>query len=176
MNHERKTLSDDPFVQLARRAIRAFVTEGVTVLPPAKLPEAMIDPAAVFVSITKSGMLRGCIGTILPTAPTAAAETIANAIKAATADPRFPAVRDDELGELDVSVDVLTPPEVCCREDLDPSRYGVIVESGWRRGLLLPALEGVESVGDQIAIACRKAGIDPAGPMTLHRFSVVRHV
>ena len=176
MNHERETRSADPFVQLARRAIRAFVAEGVTVSPPAVLPEAMADPAAVFVSIKKSGMLRGCIGTILPTAPSAAAETIANAIKAATADPRFSAVREDELEKLDVSVDVLTPPEVCRREDLDPSRYGVIVESGWQRGLLLPALEGVDSIEDQIAIACRKAGIDPDGPMILHRFSVVRHV
>ena len=168
--------SVDPFVRLARQAIRAYVAEGATLSPPADLPEAMAHPAAVFVSIKKADALRGCIGTILPTAPSAAAETIANAIKAATADPRFPPVRQDELEHLEVSVDVLTQPEPCEAEDLDPSLYGVIVESGWRRGLLLPDLEGVESVEDQIAIAQRKAGIAPGEPVTLHRFSVVRHV
>lgn len=176
MNHENGTRLADPFVRLARQSIRAYVAEGVTLSPPEELPEEMTRPAAVFVSIKKAGALRGCIGTILPTAPNAAVETIANAIKAATADPRFPAIRRDELEELDVSVDVLTPPEICGPEDLDPSRYGVIVESGWRRGLLLPALEGVESVEDQIAIARRKAGIAADESVILQRFSVNRHV
>ncbi len=97
-----------------------------------------------------------------PTQPTLAEEIVHNAIQAATADPRFPPLRADELADLDISVDVLQPAEPAAIEDLDPRIYGVIVTADWRRGLLLPDLEGVDTVEDQIEIACQKAGIGPA--------------
>ena len=165
----------DPYVTLADRAVRAYVTEGRVIDPPAALPAGMESKAGTFVSIKKRGALRGCIGTFAPTEPTIAAEVIANAIKAATADPRFPPIAPDELDGLDLSVDVLSEPEPCSEADLDPSRYGVIVESGWRRGLLLPDLSGVESVAQQIDIARRKAGIGADEPYKLLRFTVERH-
>jgi len=165
----------DPYVSLAVRAVRAYVTGGRVIDPPASLPAGMEGSAGTFVSIKKHGALRGCIGTFAPTEPTIAAEVIANAIKAATADPRFPPIAPDELDELDLSVDVLSEPEPCTEADLDPRRYGVIVESGWRRGLLLPDLPGVESVAQQVDIARRKAGIGADERYELLRFTVERH-
>jgi len=167
--------SHDPEVRLAEGAIRAFVTEGRTSTPPVDVPEAMRSQAGVFVSIKKHERLRGCIGTFFPTEESIAHEIVANAVKSATSDPRFPPISKEELDELTISVDVLSAPEPCDLEDLDPKRYGVIVESGWRRGLLLPDLEGVDRVEQQVDIARRKAGIGPGEPIALKRFTVIRH-
>jgi len=133
--------------------------------------------AGTFVSLHDSqGNLRGCIGTIEPRQPTVAQEVIQNAISAATRDPRFLPVQPEELEGLDVKVDVLTEPEpIDSMDQLDPKRYGVIVESDWRRGLLLPDLEGVDTVEYQVDIAMRKAGIRPGEPMQLYRFEVIRY-
>lgn len=126
-------------------------------------------------SLKKRGLLRGCIGTYEPTEESLAEEIIVNAIRAATEDPRFPPVTAGELPELTVSVDVLSPPEPCAEQDLDPKRYGVIVAAGWRRGLLLPDLPGVDTVEEQLRIAKLKAGIPPGEPCRLWRFTVERH-
>ncbi len=126
-------------------------------------------------SLHRGGRLRGCIGTILPTQPTLAEEVAANAVQAAEKDPRFPQLAADELSDLDISVDVLHAPEPCTPDDLDPRHYGVIVSSGWRRGLLLPDLEGVDDVETQVEIAMRKAGIGPGEPHDLERFRVDRY-
>ena len=133
--------------------------------------------AACFVSLkTHDGQLRGCIGTIEPAKDTLAEEIIANAINAATRDPRFSPVSAEELSQLRYSVDVLSAPEPATLEDLDPAVYGVIVEdeSGSHRGLLLPDLEGVDTVAKQVEIAARKAGIPPEAPIKLARFRVSR--
>jgi AmmeMemoRadiSam system protein A len=175
MKETQRTDSHDPFVVLAGRAIRAYVIDGHVIDPPAELPEGMERSAGVFVSIKKHGALRGCIGTYFQTEPTIAAEVIANAIKSATTDPRFPPLSPDELGDLDLSVDVLSEPEPCGESDLDPARYGVLVESGRRRGLLLPDLPGVDSVAQQVDIARQKAGIGADEPFSLQRFTVERH-
>ena len=132
--------------------------------------------AGTFVSLHDSRGLRGCIGTIEPQQPAVAQEIIQNAISAATRDPRFPPVQPEELESLDIKVDVLSEPEpIDSMDQLDPKRYGVIVESGWRRGLLLPDLEGVDTVKEQVDIAMRKAGIRPGEPIKLHRFEVKRY-
>jgi len=165
----------DPYVSLADRAIRAYVIDGRVIEPPADLPDGMRRSAGVFVSLKKGGALRGCIGTFFPNRATIAEELIANAIQSATADPRFRPVSSRELDDLDVSVDVLSEPKPCAASDLDPARYGVIVEHGGRRGLLLPDLPGVDSVADQVDIARRKAGIDADEPYSLRRFTVERH-
>jgi AmmeMemoRadiSam system protein A len=175
MPHSWEATKPDPFVDLATRTVHAYVTTHRTLPVPDPIPMEMRGRAGVFVSIKKHGQLRGCIGTFFPTEPTIAHEVIANAIKSATSDPRFPAVKPSELADLILSVDVLSEPEPCTQSQLDPGRYGVIVESGWRRGLLLPDLEGVDSVDDQVAIARSKAGIRPGEPATLARFTVVRH-
>jgi AmmeMemoRadiSam system protein A len=166
-----------PLVELARKTIENYVREERTTEPPEELVPEMQGRAGTFVSLHDSrGNLRGCIGTIEPQRPTVAQEVIQNAISAATRDPRFPPVQPEELEELDVKVDVLTEPEpIDSMEQLDPKRYGVIVESGWRRGLLLPDLEGVDTVEYQVEIAMRKAGIRPGEPMQLYRFEVKRY-
>jgi AmmeMemoRadiSam system protein A len=136
----------------------------------------MKGKAGVFVSIHKGEDLRGCIGTIGPTEENIAKEIVQNAVSAATKDPRFPPVSPDELNELNYKVDVLTEPEpIQSPDQLDPKKYGVIVEAGWRRGLLLPDLEGVDSVDYQIEICRAKAGIGQKEPVKLYRFEVKRY-
>ena len=166
-----------PLVELARRTVESYVREKRTIEPPEELVPEMQGRAGTFVSLHDSrGNLRGCIGTIEPQQPTVAQEVIRNAISAATRDPRFPPVQPEELEDLDVKVDVLTEPEpIDSKGQLDPKRYGVIVESGWKRGLLLPDLEGVDTVEYQVDIAMRKAGIHPDEPMQLYRFEVKRY-
>jgi len=166
-----------PLVELARKTIESYVREKRTIEPPGELVPEMQGRAGTFVSLHDSrGNLRGCIGTIEPRQPTVAQEVIQNAISAATRDPRFLPVQPEELEGLDVKVDVLTEPEpIDSMDQLDPKRYGVIVESDWRRGLLLPDLEGVDTVEYQVDIAMRKAGIRPGEPMQLYRFEVIRY-
>jgi AmmeMemoRadiSam system protein A len=164
-----------PLVRLAKRTVEGYVRKGKAV-PPKRLTPEMKARAGVFVSIHKGGELRGCIGTIEPQMANVAEEVMVNAISSATRDPRFFPVTADELGELEYSVDVLTEPEpVKGREQLDPKRYGVIVQCGGRKGLLLPDLEGVESAEHQIDICCQKAGIAPGEPVNLYRFEVKRY-
>ncbi len=168
-----------PLVQLARQAIAAYVRDRkrISPPPPEQMTPEMKEQAGVFVSIhTKDGALRGCIGTFHPTQPNVAEEVISNAISAATRDPRFYPIAPEELDDLDISVDVLTEPEpVNSVKDLDAKKYGVIVESGWRKGLLLPDLDGVDTPEQQIDICRRKAGIGPKEPVKLYRFQVRRY-
>ncbi|MGQ9699784.1 MAG: AmmeMemoRadiSam system protein A [Candidatus Bipolaricaulaceae bacterium] len=166
----------DFYVELARQAIAAWVRDGRRIEPPPELPEELrVRRAGVFVSLKKQGVLRGCIGTYLPSEENLAQEIVENAIAAATADPRFPPVRPEELSSLSITVDILSPPEPCREEDLDPKRYGVIVEKGWRRGLLLPDLPGVDTVEEQLRIAKMKAGLAQDEPCKIFRFTVERH-
>ncbi|MFC1931248.1 AmmeMemoRadiSam system protein B [Chloroflexota bacterium] len=165
-----------PLVRLAKKTIETYVKDGKTLPPPEELTPEMKEKAGVFVSLHKSGELRGCIGTFEPTRENVAAEIIQNAISSATRDPRFPPVAPEELDDLEYNVDVLTSPEpVADESQLDPKKYGVIVESGFRRGLLLPDLEGVDTVDYQIDICRQKAGIDPDEPVKLYRFEVKRY-
>ena len=163
-------------VQLARRTIEAYVRHGERAALPEELSKEMARRAGVFVSLHRAGELRGCIGTIDPVHSNVAQEIIANAISAATRDPRFDAVQPHELADLDVSVDILTEPEpIISLSELDPKVYGVIVSNGPRRGLLLPDLEGVETAEQQIEIALRKAWINPDEPYRMLRFRVIRY-
>lgn len=162
---------------LVRRAVETFVLTGAQLTPPAAASIVLSQRAACFVSIkTLSGELRGCIGTIEPAKATLSEELIANAISAATRDPRFPPVSASELPHLRYSIDILSPPEPTRFEELDPAVYGVIVEdeSGLHRGLLLPDIDGVDTAAKQVEIAARKAGITPGKPLKLSRFRVAR--
>lgn len=163
-----------PLVELAKETVESYIREGKTPQPEELTPE-MKERAGVFVSIHKHGELRGCIGTFEPTKDNVAEEIIANAISSATRDPRFPPMAASELSDLEYSVDVLTKPEpIEDASQLDPRKYGVIVESGVRRGLLLPDLEGVATVERQIEICRLKAGILADEPVKLYRFQVER--
>jgi AmmeMemoRadiSam system protein B/AmmeMemoRadiSam system protein A len=164
-----------PLARLAKETVETYVKEGKIIRPKELTPE-MKEPAGVFVSIHKLGALRGCIGTFEPQQENVAEETITNAISSATGDPRFPPIGPHELKDLDYSVDVLTKPvPVDDKDKLDPRKYGVIVECGWRRGLLLPDLEGVDTVAQQIDICRQKAGIAPKEPINLYCFEVKRY-
>lgn len=167
----------DPLVSLARATVESHVKgEGAPEVPVGFPAEYLHRKAGVFVSLHEHGELRGCIGTIEPQQRCIAEEVVANAVSASTADPRFPSVAPEELDFLEYSVDVLGRPEpVDSLVELDPKRYGVIVRHGWKRGLLLPDLEGVDTAMDQVAIAKRKAGISPGEDAKLERFEVVRH-
>ena len=168
---------EDPYVQLAREAVESYVKYGKKIVAPDGVPAEMKSTkAGVFVSIHEHGRLRGCIGTISPAAGCIAEEIIRNGISACSQDPRFDAVQEDELQYLEITVDVLASPEkISGPEFLDVKKYGVIVSKGSRRGLLLPNLDGVDTVDQQIEIARRKAGIAGNEQVSLERFEVVRH-
>lgn len=163
-------------VRIARETLEAFVREGRLITLPESLPFELQKQAGAFVSLKKFGQLRGCIGTILPSRASVAEEIAINAVNAGTHDPRFEPVRPEELPDLTYSVDILSPPEpVSELGELDPKRYGVIVSQGFRRGLLLPDLEGIDSVEDQVRLAKQKAGIAPDGDCKIERFEVIRY-
>lgn len=169
---------EDIYVQLARKTIETYIRTGdLPEVSPESLPEEMRSRrAGVFVSIKKNGKLRGCIGTIQAVQPSIAQEILANAVSAAVRDPRFSPIEETELSQLTISVDVLGERErISSPDQLDVERYGVIVTKGNKRGLLLPNLEGVERVEDQIRIAKQKAGIGQEEEVLLERFEVVRH-
>jgi len=164
-----------PLVRLAKKTVEAFVRKG-EVFQPRRLTAEMKEQRGVFVSIHKLGELRGCIGTFEPQHANVAEEIVANAISSACRDPRFLPVTKNELRKLDYSIDVLSEPErVESQDQLDPKKYGVIVEAGWLKGLLLPDLEGVNTVEEQVGICRLKAGIDPDEPVELYRFEVKRY-
>ena len=170
--------SSDPYVKLARESLESYILSRKILNVPQDLPaDLTARRAGAFVSIHEHGQLRGCIGTISPARSNLAEEIIYNAISASTRDPRFHPIRKEELPFLEINVDVLGEPEdIESEDDLDVKRYGVIVTKGLRRGLLLPDLDGVDTVQQQIAIAKQKAGIASYEKVSLQRFEVVRHV
>ena len=172
-----KAEKSDVYVRLARASVEAWVRRHERLPVPDGLPEEMLARrAGTFVSIHKNGKLRGCIGTIAATRENIAEEIIANGVSACSRDPRFSPVTEDELGSLEITVDVLAELEpVDSPDELDVKRYGVVVSHGGKRGLLLPNLDGVDTVEDQIRIARQKGGIRESEPYRLERFEVVRH-
>ncbi|MGI6367358.1 MAG: AmmeMemoRadiSam system protein A [Anaerolineae bacterium] len=170
------TSDEHPLVALARSAITLYIRESRVLPATGDLRELGEIKAGAFVSLHRNEQLRGCIGTISNVYGNLEREVIHNAISAATRDPRFMPLQASELDDLAISVDVLGQPErVAGLEDLDPRQYGVIVERGNRRGLLLPDLEGVDTAQQQVEIALRKAGIGAYQSYTLSRFRVDRY-
>ncbi len=162
---------------IAREAVERYVRGGLVVQPPPDLPEDLRQPSGVFVTLRAYGRLRGCVGTLAPARADIAREIVACAIAAASTDPRFPPVRPDELADLHYEVDVVEPLEaVKGPDDLDPKVYGVLVEGEGRRGVLLPDLDGVDSVERQVEIAHSKAGLAADALVALSRFRVRRFV
>jgi len=174
---QKRQSSEDCYRSLARQSLEYTVRHSGALPLPDHLPDELLHTkAGVFVSLHKNGRLRGCIGTIAPTAKNVACEIIQNAVSAGLRDTRFDPVEASELPYLTYKVDVLAAPEpVSGLEDLDVKRYGVIVTSGYKRGLLLPNLDGIDTVEEQVAVARKKGGIAGHEPVQLERFEVVRH-
>ena len=166
-----------PYIEIAKRAVSEYVKNRKILTCPKEIPSDMQKRAGVFVCLKKSGELRGCIGTFLPCEENIYKEIIKNAISAATGDPRFFPVEEDELDDIEYSVDLLSEPEkIKDISELDSKKYGVIVVKGHKKGLLLPDLEGVNSVDEQLRIAKMKAGIDPSDKeVEICRFTVERY-
>ncbi len=174
--YNKKISNNNLYVKLARESLNHYYTYGHLMAKPSDLPhELSKEMGGVFVSLKKFGKLRGCIGTFLPTTDSIAEEIIRNSVEAAIHDPRFPRVSEDELFDIDISVDVLSRPHKSTKEELDPKKYGVLVIQGHKRGLLLPDLEGVDTVDYQLQIACEKANIDPQEEYEIERFQVTRY-
>lgn len=168
---------EDEYVRLARNSLESYIKNKKIIEKTDELPNEMLtNKSGVFVSLKLNGQLRGCIGTILPTTNCVADEIIQNAISSGLEDPRFNPVSKNELKKLEYSVDVLGVAEAIeSTNELDVKRYGVIVTKGKKRGLLLPNLEGVDTVEEQVGIALKKAGISSNESYQLKRFEVVRH-
>lgn len=173
--HKRKLEEGNPYTRLARKNLDTYFNSGRLLTREEIEDEKLLgDKKGVFVSLKMNGELRGCIGTIIPTTDSVGEEIIRNSLSAALNDPRFAPLKKEELMEIDISVDLLYPPEEAVFEDLDPYNYGVIVTSGNKKGLLLPNLEGVDNKEEQLEIAMNKGGISPSDKYTLERFKVER--
>jgi AmmeMemoRadiSam system protein A len=171
-----KRNNESIFVKLARESLEYYLKTKKYLPVPSSLPEELKERKACFVSLKKNGHLRGCIGTIKPVRNMLANEIIENSVSAGLRDPRFLPVSVDEIPEIDISVDVLSEPEkVDSIEKLDPALYGVIVKTDNKSGVLLPNLEGVDSVEMQLGIALNKAGIKKNEPYDIYRFRVDRY-
>ena len=167
-----------PYVKLAIQAVRHFLAEGKPLVCPSPIPDGMDRQSGTFVSIKKkkSFELRGCIGTIIPNQDNLANEIIHNAVSAATRDPRFKAITSNELESLQFSVDVLTPREpIDSADQLNPQRYGLSVKYKGMQGILLPDLEGIDTVQRQIDLCLKKGNIPKNAPYEMYRFEVERY-
>lgn len=153
-------------VSLARRALETRI--GGKKETSIQVDPRLREEGATFVTLSIGDSLRGCIGT--PEAHTALVDDVQqNAIRAATTDPRFPPVSPDELEKISIEVSVLTPPSLLRGEPLErphrvrPGVDGLILVSGFNRGLLLPQVwEKIPDPEDFLEILCRKAGLSPA--------------
>ena len=168
---------EHPFITLARAAIETYLATGEIIKPPEPLPAELAGEGAVFVSLhLANGLLRGCRGTIVPTEPNLALAIIKTAIASATDDPRFVPMTLAETEGLDIKVDVLSPLEpVSDIDELDEKKYGVLIQSGPRRALLLPDIAAVDSVPRQLELVRKKAGLGRDEPAELYRFTVTRY-
>lgn len=170
--------AENPYIDVARSAIRHYLATG-EIDDPGPMPNEP-PPRGVFVSLHEAaepgqveGSLRGCIGTVRPREASVRGEIARSAVAAAVSDPRFPPLQPGEVDGLDVTVYLLDPAEpIDSTDQLDPARYGVIVDGpGGRSGLLLPAIPGITTPEQQVEIARRKAGLSPADPVRLSRFT-----
>ena len=176
-SYNEKIKNSNQYVKLARENLEHYFKYKKPINDLSNVDDELKNQKhGVFVSLKKFKNLRGCIGTIQSTTDNVAKEIIRNSIEAVIHDPRFPEVTEDELKDIDISVDVLMDAEISSKEELDPKKYGVIVTKGYKRGLLLPNLEGVNTIEDQLHIACDKAGIDYFNDdFHIERFEVIRY-
>lgn len=162
-------------IDIAMNSIQKYLENNTFYQLPVILPHELKQKSACFVSLKSESILRGCIGTIEPVYSFLAKEIQNNAISAATRDPRFPPLSLDEFNSIECSVDVLMPSfKIWSISELDPVKYGVIVEKGTKRGVLLPNIDGVNEVKQQLSIAAQKAGINLTEDPNIYAFEVER--
>lgn len=168
----------DIYAKLARKAIETYVKKGITMTVDDSLPkELLTSKAGVFVTLRKDGEIRGCLGSLRPRTKNLGSEIISSAIAACSLDTRFPKVRKDELPLLSIAVDVLSSPiPILSISDLDPKKYGVVVEYGEKKGALLPNMPSIKTAEEQVMTAIYKAGIPEEADVTLYRFGVTHHI
>ncbi len=165
-----------PYVQLAFQSVRHYLEHGVPLPCPENLTDDLLQTKGAFVTIKNGLELRGCIGELIPTHENLAIEIIKNAVSAASRDPRFSPISKDEITDLTFSVDVLAPLEkVADVSELDCKKFGLIVTSGDKQGVLLPDLEGIDTVAEQLRICLKKGGIDASEAYEMQRFEVERY-
>lgn len=185
----------NPYVELAKKVVESYVEKGEIIEVPNDLVKAIQDrKAGTFVTIEKNGQLRGCIGTYLPTKENIAEEIIHNTITAATEDYRFGPIQKTELPYLSYTVYILSEPELVKDiSELNPQKFGIIIKTipinsptgidvvfnGHfvpKTGLLLPDLKGINTVEEQISLACQKGGINPEKEkIIIYRFTVEKY-
>ena len=170
-------IEENPFVRLAKDNLTHFINTGspITNIPSYVLDEMKEQEKGVFVTLYKNDSLRGCIGTIFPATDSIYEEIIRNSIQAGMYDPRFSSVEKHELEQIQFSVDILDSPEPASIEDLDPMQYGIILSSANKKALLLPNLDGVDTVEKQVQITKDKAGIRENEEFLIERFKVTRY-
>ena len=174
-NKKSKMISNE-YVRLAKTSIEYYLENQKLMNIPTNLSDRLLNKqAGVFVSLKKHGHLRGCVGTFLPTTSSIAQEIINNSIEAAFSDPRFKPLKAPELNDIDISVDILNKPQAASKDELNPKEYGVIVTFGHKRGLLLPNLEGIDTVDEQLRAVCEKANIPLYSDFKIQKFSVKRY-
>jgi len=156
---------------LARDTIKAHLS-GKALPPLPKAGGALAEEAGAFVTLHRNGMLRGCIGNMVGRGPLV--KTIQEmAIASATEDPRFPSVRTDELGEIDIEISVLSPmKKITDVSEIEVGRHGIMMTQGFRRGVLLPqvATEQGWDRDEFLVNTCYKAGLPASawkGPKTV---------
>ena len=152
---------------LARSTIEAKLNKNLKVVRPKELTPALTEKRGCFVTIHKSGNLRGCIGTIEPdTALVAGIEE--NALNSAFSDPRFPPLSEDELSNIEIEISVLTPPKDLpftdgedLKRKLKQGIHGVILSRGWQRSTFLPQVwQQLPDTEDFLGHLCQKAGME----------------
>ena len=159
----RMVLEDDEKRELLKRARAAIESElsGAPMVQDPKPSPRLLEPSGLFVTLRYKGELRGCIGYVEPRLPLCrAAEEIAG--KAAFEDPRFPPLTLDEVGGVEIEISVLSPlVEIEDIGSIEPGKHGLVIESGVRRGLLLPhvAVEYNWSREEFLGHVARKAGL-----------------
>ena len=179
--------------ELAKIAVETYIKEGKVISPPDNLPKEFLNKkAGVFVTIEKKNelrglprsepqiLLRGCVGTYLPTQKNIAEEIIQNAIATASEDYRFEPMTPEELPYLSYTIYILSQPKpVKNVKELNPKKFGIIVKTlnpSLKCGLLLPDLNGIDTVEQQIQICCQKGGIDKEKEkFTIFRFTVEKY-
>ena len=174
---------EDELLVIARDAITAYIGTGMLPVCHPSHPR-LLEPAAVFVTLRTSavdtngeGDLRGCVGQVQARLPLCEAVQDA-AIQAATADPRFPPVRESELDKLRIEISILSPMTLV--KDLDEveiGRHGLLIDGMGRRGLLLPSVAEQYNWDAQAFLRglCMKAGLPDGvwpGEATLQSFTV----
>jgi AmmeMemoRadiSam system protein A len=156
-------------LRLARESIaRHLRGEGEVSVDLDTLPGSLARDGACFVTLTKHGELRGCIGSLEPRRPLVS-DVCENAVSAAIHDPRFPPVRLGELKDLHIEISVLSPPRPLAYEDGDdlgaklrPGVDGVVIERGWHRATFLPQVwEKLPDPRQFLEHLCLKAHLSP---------------